>query len=302
MKELDRRTVENLGSRIKHIFANRTRDELNALRNQMAFGQLRLQDELHTLRIELAFLRRRLDDMALQHGLPFADPGISIETSYPVAFTSADHLHPRGTANDNTRHPRFVRASERIFKGKVATLDIGCSGGGLVFDFLQQGHKAIGIEGSDYSLKMQRAYWALLPNHLFTADAAKPFQLIGADGAEHFKLITAWELLEHIPEETLPGLFSNIYNHLTDDGLFVASVATFPDFDPVTGVVWHVTLHDREWWRGKLRENGLEMVESPYEFLDYPRGAGNPLVIGDWNAATNPESGFHLAARRIPIR
>jgi len=89
--------VKKAGSILKRIFPSRTRDDLNALRNKMAFGRLQLQIALRTLRIELRFLRRRFDDMALQLGLPFADPGISVETSYPVAYTSNDHLHPRGT-------------------------------------------------------------------------------------------------------------------------------------------------------------------------------------------------------------
>jgi 2-polyprenyl-3-methyl-5-hydroxy-6-metoxy-1,4-benzoquinol methylase len=283
---------------LNNLFGGRTRSDLASARNEIAFHAAQMQTEIQNLRIDLAFVMRRLDDLSMHLGVSWDDPKILIQTDFPVAVESADHTHPRGTANDNTRHPRFVRASEKIFGQKVTALDIGCSGGGLVFDFLQQGHIALGIEGSDYSLKMQRAYWSLLPKHLFTCDASKPFQAIGPEGSVRFDLITAWELLEHIPAQLLPGLFSNIHNHLNDDGLFVASVATFPDFDPATGVVWHVTLHDRAWWSEQLQNCGLEVVESPYEFLDYPRGAGNPLAIGDWNAATNPERGFHIAARR----
>jgi hypothetical protein len=58
-------------------------------------------------------------------------------------------------------------------------MDLGCSGGGLVFDFLLRGHTAVGIEGSDFSQKSQRAEWRLLNQcNLLTADITKPFQVI----------------------------------------------------------------------------------------------------------------------------
>jgi len=41
-------------------------------------------------------------------------------------------------------------------------MDIRCSGGGLVLDGILKGHFAIGLEGSDYSKKRQRAEWRLM--------------------------------------------------------------------------------------------------------------------------------------------
>ncbi len=98
--------------------------------------------------------------MMLPHrpGSLFPDPEITVETAHKVATYSLDHIHPLGTATDNTRHPWFVAASALLFNGPLSVLDIGCSGGGIVFDFLQHGHNAIGIEGSDYSFLQRRAY------------------------------------------------------------------------------------------------------------------------------------------------
>lgn len=239
------------------------------------------------------------DSLALsarQAGLSSRAP-FRLQTDYPVAFTSADHQHPRGAANDDTRHPRFVGACEKHFAAPIRHLDIGCAGGGLVWDFLLAGHASVGIEGSDYPLVNRMYYWRVIPRHLFTADATKPFSFIGeGDAPSKFDVITAWEVLEHIPEETLGGFLDNIRRNIAPRGVFVCSVATFPDRDEATGVVWHVTLKPREWWVTVFRQHGFRIVDGMFTLGDYVRGSGNPRAH-DWNEGENPELGFHLVAQ-----
>lgn len=221
---------------------------------------------------------------------------LRLETAHVVAYDSADHIAPHGTAVDNSRHPRFVRACERIFDRKLAALDLGCSGGGLVRDFLIRGHVAMGLEGSDYSLKAQRAEWRNLEGWLRTCDITKPFQIETTGGSKaKFDVISAWEVLEHLHREDLPTFFNNVRDHLAPDGLFVASVALTEDVDPVTGAVWHVTLEPREWWEGQMAECGLKTIDTPFEVADYVRGAGT--VRFDWDVRKNPEMGFHVVAQ-----
>jgi hypothetical protein len=62
------------------------------------------------------------------------------------------------------------------------------------------------MEGSDYSLIRKRAEWATIPDSLFTCDITEPFVLAGP----LFYLVTAWEVMEHISQERLPGLCNNI--------------------------------------------------------------------------------------------
>ena len=227
-------------------------------------------------------------------------PTFSIDTNYPVAYESNDHIKPYGTKNDNTRSPRFVHACERYFskhKGKLCFLDIGCSGGGIVFDFLLRGHRAIGIEGSDYSKNAQRACWRLLTDrNLFTADATKPFQL--KENANNFSadIISAWEFLEHISEDDLCGLFSNLKAHLKNDGIFVGSVTTIGDC--VNEIEYHPTVHPKQWWENKFREFGFVFVQH-HGFLekDFCRGTANGIMDPDFSA--DPNHGFTFVAKKI---
>ena len=225
-------------------------------------------------------------------------PRLTLRTDNPLALSSADHLHPRGTANDDTRHPRFVAACERRFTAPIRHLDLGCVGGGLVWDFLLAGHHSYGIEGSDFFLVNRRGYWRVLPEQYFTADVTQPFALLDAAGRRQaFDVITAWEVLEHLPEATLPGFCENVVQSLRPGGLFIASVATFPDQDEVTGAVWHVTINPKDWWLEIFARHALHPVEADFVVADFVRGSGNPRAR-DWDVRTRPEMGFHVVLMR----
>ncbi|MEE7450243.1 hypothetical protein MRF4_21930 [Methylobacterium radiotolerans] len=221
---------------------------------------------------------------------------VRVVTTNAVADDTPDHLFPRGTAADNTRSPRFVAACEVQFGTPLRHLDIGSAGGGLVWDFTQRGHFSIGIEGSDWSRKEQRAEWRTIPDRLFTADVRFPFRVEDDTGeCQQFDLVTAWELFEHIPEADLPTLLHSIVEHLRPGGVIVASIATFADRDEA-GHEFHATIRDRAWWENVFTASGLIPIESPFQVRDFPRGSGNPRAC-DWDAHANPELGFHIVAR-----
>lgn len=265
-------------------------EELESMRIEMARAQLATE----SLLVDLALLSDRDRER-----LPVNNEEIELLTEHPVAISSADHRFPRGTATDMTRAPSFVRYCQRLFSNSPTYLDLGCSGGGIVLDFVLRGSRAIGLEGSDYSRRSARAAWKVIPSNLFTCDICSPYVLRRRGEQEPFKfdVIGAWEVLEHIPEALLPGMMKNIVNHMHPGSLFMGSIATFPDEDRRRGIVWHVTVQPRDWWIKRFREAGLEPAEVAYDPLDMPRGSGNGAH--DWSAVANPESGFHVVMRKV---
>jgi SAM-dependent methyltransferase len=215
-------------------------------------------------------------------------------TQSPVAAYSDDTKWPRGAIYDNSTNRDFNLKVYHHFRHKpgLSLLDLGCAGGGLVKSFLADGYTAVGLEGSDAPKCLRSGEWDTIPYHLFSCDITEPFEIRDAGGnPAKFDVITAWEVLEHIPEAKLPGLISNIRKHLNDGGIFIASVALFPDGDPSRGLVYHVTLKPKSWWLERWAEHGIaEVTHHPFEVQDYVRGRGQG--IKNWDPRDG--DGFHL--------
>lgn len=220
------------------------------------------------------------------------------ETSQPVAIESPDHKWPRGTAFDNSTNRNFNLKLYAFFdfRPDLRVMDLGCSGGALVKSFLEDGYTAVGLEGSDWSKKLRSGEWDTCPHHLLTCDITSSFHVRDSSGNPmSFHCITAWEVLEHIPSDKLPTLIDNISRHLTHDGIFVASVDTAPDSNPITGAVYHATLQPKSWWLDQFAKAGLvECDNHLFTTRDYVRGHGMGLT--DWDPADG--EAFHVVLRR----
>ena len=227
---------------------------------------------------------------------------VRLVTDTPIAYESLDHLYPHGTIRDNTRYPRFVEKCEELLgkDGPLAFLDLGCSGGGMVLEAALRGHISIGLEGSDCSLKEQRAEWRLLGDRLQTCDITKPFRLEMKNGSlQLFHIITAWEVLEHIAKEDLPTLFLNIKNHLADNGYFIASIANWNDIDPVSGVNWHVTVYPYQWWKEQFEQAGFVVCSELLQPIDLARGGYNPPHCYETpSSVIDTEKTFHIVVQK----
>ncbi|HOB97747.1 MAG TPA: class I SAM-dependent methyltransferase [Verrucomicrobiota bacterium] len=218
---------------------------------------------------------------------PVRDAVLKVETKHPVAFDSPDHAVPHGTKYNNSTNRKFVllmheRFRRRSGRGGLAMMDLGCSGGQLVADFAALGWVAVGLEGSDYSLKQRRANWARLANrNLFTCDIAKPFKVLRDGERLECDLITAWEVLEHIHRDGLEPLFANIRSHLTEGGLFIASTSSSPSV--VDGVELHQTRMSNAEWRAWVEAHcaDLEPVDlglKTYQYVRFDFGEQSFLV------------------------
>lgn len=219
---------------------------------------------------------------------------VKVVTDNPVAYDSQDHLQPFGTIRDNTRNLAFFNKCKSLYPN-ASLLDLGCSGGGLVFDFLINDHFAVGIEGSDRSQKSGRANWNTIPENLFTADITKPFDVVDEKlGApKKFNIISCWEVLEHIHRQDIPALFDNVKKHLADGGIFVGSVSKMTD-DPL-----HVAVFPNEEWYEIFKENNLEVsfgYNDVLEFHEFCRGTGLS-AFDTHNYQSDPQKGFHFVAR-----
>jgi SAM-dependent methyltransferase len=220
---------------------------------------------------------------------------IKINTEHPIAYESPDHIMPWGTMRDNSTNEEFIKQTEQWFSNKkINVLDIGCSGGQMIVDYHNRGHLAIGVEGSDYSVKHQRANWPAYHNkNLFTADATKPFsfEFITSDPIK-FDLITAWELIEHIHPNDLNALFKNIYNNLNANGIFVASIST--NTDVIDGVVLHQSVFQQHQWYFDILTETAAFKDTDLEWFVYPfsaavRADGGSFHIGVKHKALDGE-------------
>lgn len=190
--------------------------------------------------------------------------GVRVVTEHPVAYDSPDHLAPWGTSRDSSRNSRFNKKLYRLFEAlgrPPRVLDLGCSGGGFVRECHNDGCLAVGLEGSDFSLRTARAEWATIGGRLlFTSDIAKPFEVrVKADGEEtklQFDVITSWEVFEHIRTEELPVLLENVKRHLAPDGIVVLSISTTSDAP--NGVELHQTLQPEAWWAALFESSGFD--------------------------------------------
>src|SRR2546430_2603328 len=102
----------NGSTRVIAYLASRLDEIVNHLRST--------HDErfVEQLLVELSETRDRVADVEFLLLKDLECP-IRVVTDYPIATYSDDHRQPRGTKNDNTRHPRFVRRAEEIFKEKA---------------------------------------------------------------------------------------------------------------------------------------------------------------------------------------
>lgn len=115
---------------------------------------------------------------------------------------------------------------------KINWLDLGCAGGKLILDVSSHSktNVCIGLDGSVGVYKQESWSNGENKNILKNADLSKEFSIEYENGNKVvFDVITAWELVEHFYEHELEVFFNNVFNHLSDGGVFIGSAANYPD-------------------------------------------------------------------------
>lgn len=220
----------------------------------------------------------------------------SLEAEKEIAYDSPDHLHPLGTARDNSVNRRFNEKIYNIFINHprpYKVMDMGCSGGGFVKSCIDDGCIAIGVEGSDYSRILKRAEWKSIPDKLFVCDITAPFQAKMDNGGDvfnlQFDLVTCWEVMEHIKENDIQHVAENVKKHLLPHGLWVMSVSKVDDF--YDGVNLHQTVKPKTWWVEKFKSLGLTHIEAFEGYFN------EQYIRGNRYGATDS---FHLILSKNP--
>ena len=133
---------------------------------------------------------------------------------------------------DNHTNKTLIEESLSRFSGTINCLDLGCAGAQLILDYDKQNKTdiCIGLDGSCGVYRHDNWHYANNKNVLHHADLVKPFLVENEEGSQvKFQIITCWEVIEHFEEKDLDMFFQNVYNHLSEEGIFFGSIALFED-------------------------------------------------------------------------
>ena len=216
---------------------------------------------------------------------------IMVECEAEIAQSSLDYKMPLGARQDNSSNKLFNEKLYRLYDNRwINLLDLGCSGGAFVREVIDDGHNAVGLEGSDYSKRHHRGAWRDIPDFLFTCDVTKPFSIYTYSPKRlmSFDVVTAWEFMEHIEKRDIEPLINNVVRHMSPDGMWIMSISSVPSIS--NGVDLHRTQEPKKWWIKKFAEFGLIYVD------DYVKYFNTQFVRGKYET---PED-FHLVVCKDP--
>jgi len=157
------------------------------------------------------------------------------------AHWSADSQKPYGTMMTNFGFPHFLLARAMIRTCDIRSwCDIGTGSATLPFQTARLGITEIfAIEGSDAALRAGKVL--LPPSNYCVADICLPLEIKAGDGVPaRFDVVSALELVEHIPDSKMKGLFENIKRLLPKYVVFAIGLQPDPPY--------HVNLKSMPEW------------------------------------------------------
>jgi len=164
----------------------------------------------------------------------------SVKNALP-ALWSADSKQPHGTMMTNFGFSHFLLARAMIRSCDIHSwCDIGTGSATLPFQVACLGvNEVFAIEGSDAALRTGKV---LLPlSNYCVADICLPLEITAADDVPaRFDVVSALELVEHIPDSKLKGLFDNVKRLKPKFAIFAIGLQPDPPY--------HVNLKSMEAW------------------------------------------------------
>lgn len=156
-----------------------------------------------------------------------------------------------------TYKPRLFSISKIIRKDNPKTiLDVGCGHGFLVKRCRAKGIEAWGVDFSDFA-------GSEIPDYFKKTPATElPFP------DNYFDVVVSTDVLEHIYENELDKVYSEMKRVLKQNGKIFAVVAEKVEKSHVFNT--HVTVHPLSWWKEKFPdivflEVGSKKKETPHE-------------------------------------
>jgi 2-polyprenyl-3-methyl-5-hydroxy-6-metoxy-1,4-benzoquinol methylase len=182
---------------------------------------------------------------------------IDFEIKKLYAFESLDNLFPKGALTSICNKGFLLSMESRIHDRPIQYLDLGCAQGALVKAARELGWLAYGIDGAEVTT--QQCAW------IKNGDITEPIVT-----SSFFDLITAWEVLEHIPEDKLCIVFDNVIQNLRQGGYFIATTSNEEELHQ--GVDLYVTKKTNEEWKRFIRNNYYDQLKEvdlklkPYQY------------------------------------
>jgi 2-polyprenyl-3-methyl-5-hydroxy-6-metoxy-1,4-benzoquinol methylase len=167
--------------------------------------------------------------------------GYTIRGERLVASWSPDHFHPHGAVDKGYYYPHHLLAKAILQSCEAESwCDLGSGVGSLVEEVARLGlDQVLAIEGSDAAIRSGLVQ--LPPDNYLIADLTLPMRICHLNGEPAcFDVVSALELLEHVPEHKLSNLFANVC--ALEPKWIVFSIGLQPN------PPWHVNLKSMQGW------------------------------------------------------
>jgi len=150
--------------------------------------------------------------------------------------------------------PTALLLATLMAPSKCRLLEVACAKGFFVRAARFVGFDAAGCDISEYAISA-------------APESVKPFVTVSNAVSlpysdNEFSMVCSWEFMEHVPENQLPVVFSEMERVLEPNGWLVHRIG----FDSNDST--HVTIHPREWWEELFIQRGWIHLPDKEQLFD----------------------------------